>query len=67
MPPTDVKRTRESLVEMAAEAAATRDRLAALGAKISSACELVATVRSRGPERTTPTGTAQEPGEQGQT
>lgn len=64
MQPTDVKRSLESLV---AEAAATRDRLAALGAKISSVCELVATVRSRGPERTTTTGTAQEPGDQGQT
>jgi hypothetical protein len=60
MEPSQVKRELERLAD---EAEAARLRLAALGAKISSACELVAMVRSalRGDESTPGADGAQEP------
>jgi hypothetical protein len=63
MQPGEIK---QELERLAAEAAESRDRLAALGAKISAACELVTTVRSGAggskPDERTPAGEpAQEP------
>jgi hypothetical protein len=59
MEPSEIKRELERLV---ADAEAARARLAALGERISAACELVVTVRStlKGDERTPGEDGAQE-------
>jgi hypothetical protein len=65
MSPSEINELRRELEQIAADAAAARDRLSSVLVKISSAYEVVSTVRSklRGHESTTPPDVAQEPGD----